>query len=262
MNLSKTNLIKIFLLTVIKKLGGKAELEELNYQRIVYSIDDVSRDLLLKTLYSMSEEGLIDIHSNEYHTIMITKIGEEYLRNKVLNLYDFMSFVCNDFDLKKSTRSIPELLMKQLSSIKALKTVIYRLDSLNGLNEDDFFKSKKGTPYSFDNRKLGKSRYVLTYCPELNPYDYSIGYVILFVNSGLIRFIGFVADYNNTDNELYFNSIVKLHEPISILDIRQNVRENYNNSQQKQEFIDKEEVNRFITLIQNKLNNGGFNILF
>lgn len=258
MNLTKINFLKIFCLSVLKRYGGTACFDELKKDLFSFSIEDVSIDLLLKTLRAMKDENLILIENNEY---VLCDFGNDYFEKNVSNLSEFLTCISYGKNRVNNEIEIPVGIDTTLTNLVAFKTAAYRVDSLNDMDEDDFFsfKVKSKEPYHFDGRKLGKSKYSMAYKTEEDPYNYK-GYAILFVNAGLIRYVGIVDRYDNQNNELFFKSVIKLYDPISILDIRNEIRENFNNSQQKQEFFEEEEVTKFKCLIKSKIKKMGCEI--
>lgn len=85
-----------------------------------------------------------------------------------------------------------------------------------------------------------------------NKYNYK-DYGILFVTSGLVKFIGIVKSYNQEKGELLLSEVIKLIQPITTKDIRNNVRPKYNNAPQKQEFYLEDEPVRFKKLIEKNI---------
>lgn len=254
MLLVNTNLIKIFILHLCKEFNVMISASEVFAAMKSYGVDDVSTDLLSKTLQNMVSDGTLECNDGKY---IITEQG--YFENKKakMNLSSFVTLLEGSFDdlMNKHDYSIPAF----LDSIVAFKTVPYRVDSLDNKTEADFFNSKieADEPYRFQGRGLGKSRFAME--NGLDQYSYN-DYAILFFNAGLAQYVGFVNKYDNTEKTLLLDSVIRLKNPISIIDIRNEVRENFNGSQQKQELFLPQEVDVMIELLKKKISKYGYEL--
>lgn len=246
MFLANTNLIKLFVLH-FAQMHEDITIKDALVNIKQCGVEDVSVDLLSKTIKAMVEDDLLNENNKKY---IISEVGYiEYKREKK-NLSEIVQLLFEKKSQIPERQHVPNI----FDSIKAFKTVPYRIDAFDGMSEEEFFKTKIQNPYKFGNRGLGKARLNirnigLEYC-----YD---GYAILFFNAGLAQFIGVVNNYDNKDKCLQLSEIIRLSSPLTILEIRENVRERFNGSQQKQEFIEKNEVDAVIELIKTKISQFG-----
>lgn len=249
MFLTGINILKIYILHVFQNVDEPST-ESLKWSMKKNAVIDVSYDLLAKTLNSLVVEDLIKSEDNQY---VVTVKGEEFYKKNKDNILTFLEVLQEERTPETFEHTIPV----ELDELFAYKTVPYRYDTLGVKSEAVFFsnKIKEGKPYCFENRGLGKSRYSLMVKRE--QYDYS-DYGILFANAGVIQFIGIVHSYDNANKEVYLKKIIKLLNPISINDIRRNVRTSYNDSQQKQEFFKSKEVTAFTALVKSKMQKYGY----
>lgn len=247
MRLLKSNLAKLYVLSLC--LRNKCTSEELKVSLKENSIEDMIPDVLYKTIKALEQDKYISITDG---VIDVTYKGVVFFNNSKKNLNDFIVFLNDDIVINANEKPVPIC----INDIVAFKTVPFRVDVLNNSSATDFFKGKinKKEAYVFEGRKLGRSLFYDN--SEQNKYNYA-GYCILFINSGLIEFVGFVDSYSQEKGELLLSKIIRLLSPITVSEIRNNVRSDFNISQQKQEFFKDNEVAKFKRLLVNKIRQYG-----
>lgn len=190
----------------------------------------------------MVAEGILDYCDKKY---AITDKGENYLRSEIENLKLILSYL-TDSETVSNDKIIPKKILVTLNSIIGLKTIPYDASILinQSGSEEKFFELKENGIYHFDGRGLGK-----TLARESNDeYDYT-RHAALFISNGIIRFVGLISSYCNASKDMKMNEIIQLSKPISVFDIRNHVKQNFNQSQQKQGFYDND-AKKFVELIK------------
>lgn len=137
--------------------------------------------------------------------MLATKVLDFFERSRE-NLCSIVSLLSSESSCADGRNCVvPEV----VDHFKAFKTVPYNLKAFNSLSEEDFFstKLKNELPYFFEGRGLGKSRFSMEH--GRNSFDYS-DYGILFINQGLIRFIGIASSYDNEKRALFLDSVLKI----------------------------------------------------
>lgn len=244
MNIKKVNLLKIFLL---KLLEVECSSDDIRHQLQREGIENISYGLINKTLISMVNEELLYLNGESYVRSPKGEFNFNMMKN---NLKEFVEKLFQE-NLDISTEVDLTEAESFVDTLIAFKTVPVDLSNIGYGTLGDFFEYKIefNQPYYFQNRKMGLSKYYQSYT-----YD---NYGILFVNQSLVECIGLVDKYSNQGNgELYLKKVIQLDVPITIMDIRKHVRENFNQSQQKQEFFLEGEVNKMKNLILKKAGEG------
>ena len=244
MNIKKINLLKIFLLKLLK---DGCSIDDIRQKLRREGIENISYDLLQKTLASLVDEEFLYLNGQSYVRSPKGEFNFNMMKN---NLKEFVEKLFQENSDISSGVEITQV-KRILDSIIAFKTVPIDLSNLGYESLCSFFEYKieANQPYYFQNRKMGLSKYYQSYT-----YD---NYGILFVNQSVIECIGLASNYSNKGNgELYLEKVIQLDVPITILDIRKHVREGFNHSQQKQEFFLVDEVNDMKNMILKKAGEG------
>lgn len=246
----KVNLSKIMILLTLSD-GLSKNLFLIKKMLFINSIKNLSNDNLGKILNSLLNDKYVIKMNSEY---LITDKGKIYLENEKRNILNIQGIILNFKSdiLKSEFPLIPEEVEDILQNIIGLKTIPYTIKNLRNpkeFTEDSeienyFFMNylKNEKVYYFDGRGMGREHIN-------NTYDYS-EYIVLFLNQGFIKFIGFVEKYDSLKKRLILKNIHCLSIPISVDQIKKYVRNSFKVSQQKQEFYLCDEVQSFIALIK------------
>lgn len=195
-----------------------------------------------KILNNLLEKGVI---RNMEGTYEITDLGlktkEEYKErfNLISNMLLNESWNIHKDEMISAIDPITvESLFK---GTKHIKTIPYTIKKIPNQNDNTFFLKdipQRGGYYTFEGRGLGKGNFE--------------NYIVMFVNSKYIFFIGKVEEYDNETKSIYFDKgkVYKLRKPISENDLKNVLGDDFKFIRNKQTFSNENEIKLLKELIQ------------
>ncbi|MDO4452750.1 MAG: hypothetical protein Q4B89_08035 [Lachnospiraceae bacterium] len=239
------NIQKLLILNELWRKGTLGTSDVVHLLNIA-AIEDAEVNGVKGTLRQLEQEKFVVSEEGKF---TVSDIGKKYLLDEIENLKGILDLLSGCYKSINANK-ISDSIIEDLEKVVGIKTIPYDAQKVitQSGSEEGFFEEKNHKKYTFDGeRGLGKT----LFSGRTHEYDYS-HHLALFMSNGIIRFIGFIDSYSHTKKMIFLNDTLELSKPISVFDIRNKVRENFNQSQQKQGFYGTE-VKKFVELIKSHL---------